>query len=66
MARLDAGNELSHTLRPVRHAWVQVARGAVDVNGTALATGDGAAVSDEARVAIRATEAAEVLLFDLG
>jgi quercetin 2,3-dioxygenase len=43
-----------------------VARGAVDVNGTSLATGDGASVSDETRVAIRASEPAEVLLFDLG
>ncbi len=66
VARLDAGREIAHSLRPLRHAWVQVARGAVDVNGTSLATGDGASVSDEARVAIRASEPAEVLVFDLG
>ncbi len=66
VARLDAGGEIAHPLGAGRHAWVQVARGAIDVNGTALAAGDGAAVSDEARIAIRAGEAAEVLLFDLG
>ena len=66
VARLDAGREVAHPLGAGRHAWVQVARGAVDVNGTALATGDGASVSDEARIAIRASEPAEVLLFDLG
>jgi quercetin 2,3-dioxygenase len=49
-----------------RHAWVQVARGAVEVTGTKLAAGDGAAVSEEKAVAIRASEAAEVLVFDLG
>ena len=66
VARLDAGREVTHALRAGRHAWIQVARGAVDVNGTALAAGDGAAVSDEASVAIRAGEAAEILMFDLG
>src|SRR5450631_4377819 len=66
VARLDAGREVAHPLRPTRHAWVQVTRGAVDLNGTALAAGDGASVSDETQVAIRAGEAAEVLVFDLG
>jgi redox-sensitive bicupin YhaK (pirin superfamily) len=44
---------------------VHVARGAVQVNGQAMATGDGAALSDEPRVAIEATAPAEVLVFDL-
>jgi len=64
-ALLDAGDEVSHALRPGRHAWVQVARGSVDVNGTALAAGDGAALSNEARVTLRADEPSEVLVFDL-
>jgi len=66
VARLDAGQELSQALAAGRHAWVQVARGAVELNGTALAAGDGAAVSDERALAIRAGEDAEILLFDLG
>jgi redox-sensitive bicupin YhaK (pirin superfamily) len=44
---------------------VQVAAGAVSVNGTVLHSGDGAAVSDESRLAIRATEPSELLLLDL-
>jgi redox-sensitive bicupin YhaK (pirin superfamily) len=44
---------------------VQVARGAVTLNGQALSAGDGAALSDERRVDLRATDAAEVLLFNL-
>jgi quercetin 2,3-dioxygenase len=43
----------------------QVVRGAVVLNGTTLTAGDGAAVSKEAVLQIRATDAAELLLFDL-
>ncbi len=64
-ALLAAGEEASLTLRAGRKAWVQVARGAVEVNGTALAAGDGAALAEEDAVAIHAREASEVLLFDL-
>ncbi len=66
VARLDAGREVAHPLGAGRHAWVQVARGAVEVNGTALAAGDGAQVSDEPALALRAGDDAEVLVFDLG
>ena len=57
------GAQLS--MRPGRHAWVQVARGAVTVNGSPLAQGDGAAVSDEDALDLTATADAEVLVFDL-
>jgi hypothetical protein len=65
VARLDAGKEIAHALAAGRHAWVQLARGTVELNGTALAAGDGAAVSDEGALAIRASEPSEILLFDL-
>jgi quercetin 2,3-dioxygenase len=64
-ALLDRGEVVTHALRPGRAAWLQVARGAVDVGGTKLAAGDGAAISDEAKLEIRATEPSEILLFDL-
>lgn len=64
-ARLKAGDEASHALAPGRSAWVQVATGAVTVNGRRLTEGDGAALEDEAAVEIRAEEAAELLVFDL-
>src|SRR5439155_25499468 len=41
---LEGGLQVRHELRPGRHAWVQVARGSVDVNGRPLAAGDGAAL----------------------
>jgi redox-sensitive bicupin YhaK (pirin superfamily) len=52
-------------MRPGRHAWVQVARGSVTLNGTPLSQGDGAAVSEEAALNLVATAASEVLVFDL-
>jgi quercetin 2,3-dioxygenase len=65
IARLDAGTEAKQTLERGRHAWMQVARGAVELNGTKLKAGDGAAISDETEIGVRASEASEVLLFDL-
>ena len=62
---LGAGEKAEFTLEPGRHAWVQVARGAGTLNGTALKAGDGAAVSNEGRLVLTATEPIEALLFDL-
>jgi redox-sensitive bicupin YhaK (pirin superfamily) len=60
-----AGEEATHEPGPGRHAWVQVLKGAVTLNGVALARGDGAAASEEERLTIRASEPSEILLFDL-
>ena len=65
LATLEAGRDVLHELAPGRHAWLQVLRGEVEMNGQTLAAGDGTAVSDEARLAVRAGGPAEVLLFDL-
>lgn len=64
-ALLEPGQELAASLAPSRHAWLQVVRGNVTLNGISLEKGDGAAVSEERSLAIRANEAAELLLFDL-
>ncbi|HKP47370.1 MAG TPA: pirin family protein [Pyrinomonadaceae bacterium] len=62
---LGAGATLVHQLTEGRHAWLQVADGAVELNGNSLNQGDGAAVSDERELKIAATGPAEILLFDL-
>lgn len=62
---LDPGERAHHALKPGRHAWVQVARGDVTLNGNAMHAGDGAAVDDEAAIDLAASADAEVLLFDL-
>jgi hypothetical protein len=63
-ARLN-GNEVTHTLAPGRRAWLQVARGAVKLNGTTLHAGDGAGIENEPTLRLVAEGSAEVLLFDL-
>src|SRR5688500_15645048 len=62
---LEAGDTVGLELRPGRRAWVQVARGAVTVNGTSLAEGDGAAVLDETALTLTGTASSEILIFDL-
>ena len=64
-AQLDPEQTVELALRPGRAAWVQVAWGRIEVNGVALAAGDGAALTEEAAVTVRGIEPAEVLVFDL-
>jgi quercetin 2,3-dioxygenase len=65
IATADAAHPLSFDLAPKRHAWVQVTRGAISLNGTPLGEGDGAAVSEERKLEIVASKDSEALLFDL-
>ncbi len=63
---LAAGETVTHTLAPARHAWVQLISGTVDVNGRTLSAGDAAALSNESAVRITGGDArSELLLFDL-
>jgi len=62
---VEPGQTLAHPLAPGRAAWIQVARGMVEVNGNALSAGDGAAIEEEELVRITAGEETEILLFDL-
>jgi redox-sensitive bicupin YhaK (pirin superfamily) len=64
-ALVAAGEELAHASRAGRKTWIQVARGAVLVNGEHLDAGDGIAILDEERIAIRGEADAEILLFDM-
>jgi redox-sensitive bicupin YhaK (pirin superfamily) len=60
------GDELIHPIAPGRAAWLHVIHGNVAVDGLRLASGDAVALTDEARLTIRGSEAkSEVLLFDL-
>lgn len=65
VAIIGPGERREQRLRPGRHAWVHVARGAVSLNGSDLRAGDGAAVSGEDTLSLLAREPAELLLFDL-
>lgn len=59
------GAPVHHALSSGRHAWVQVVRGSVRLNGLDLATGDAVAVSDEPSLDFEGSDDAEILLFDL-
>jgi redox-sensitive bicupin YhaK (pirin superfamily) len=65
VARLLADQQANYRLKPGRHAWLQAARGSATLNGATLDEGDGAAVSEEEILEIRALDEAEILLFDL-
>ena len=63
---LKPGEEVEPRTRPHgRHAWLQVAKGSVELNGKKLDQGDGAAITDEQKLSIKGAQDAEVLLFDL-
>jgi len=64
-ARLAPGTPARHALAPGRRAWVQIARGDAVVDGTELAAGDGAAVTDVGSIELETRNGGEVLLFDL-
>ena len=65
---LDSGKGLELAVKSGRHAWVQLVRGGLDVNGTKLTKGDGAAISSESSLRLTNVSGngeAEFLLFDL-
>jgi len=66
-SELGREQTVSHALATGRHAWIQVVRGDVGVNGQELHVGDGAAVSEERELAFAGSGAngGEFLLFDL-
>ena len=70
LASLNKGDRLTHKIADNRVAWLQVTRGAVLLNGSLLEAGDGAAIVDEAEIAIAHADKldnpeTEILLFDL-
>ena len=64
-AKIDEGHDASHALKPGRRAWVQVARGEIEINGQELKAGDAVAITGEPEITLHANSPCEVLLFDL-
>ncbi len=67
LARFAGGEELTHTLKAGRGAWLQVAEGSVVVNGQALEQGDAVSfdVKEDTVLELAATGKAQALVFDL-
>lgn len=62
---LQPGDTVAHRPAAGRRVWVQVARGAVQLNGHTLGAGDGAALRGEPCVSLRGGADTEALLFDM-
>jgi redox-sensitive bicupin YhaK (pirin superfamily) len=64
-AVLDADDAATYSLPEGHNAYIHVARGAIQLNDTALGTGDGARISGERELRLAKGTGAEVLLFDM-
>jgi redox-sensitive bicupin YhaK (pirin superfamily) len=62
---LDANETIDHVMDQTRHAWIQVARGSISVNGENAEQGDGVVVFGEPSLTFQAQQGSEILLFDL-
>jgi redox-sensitive bicupin YhaK (pirin superfamily) len=62
---IDAGTDLEYAFAGKRRGFLQIVRGAVDVDGESLTSGDALATQDQATLTVRATIDAELLLFDM-
>jgi redox-sensitive bicupin YhaK (pirin superfamily) len=64
-ARFSPGEQSSFAPKPSHNIWLQVARGAVTLNGMSLNLGDGLAIIDENALEVKTLDHAEILVFDL-
>lgn len=62
---LDEDERSGYEISPTRYGWLQVARGAIEVNGETAEQGDGLVIVGESELTVVAKEPSEVLLFDL-
>jgi len=63
-ATLKSGDTAEYRLAPDRHAYLVSALGSVEVNGVPIGTRDGAAITDEEVLKVKALEDSEVVLVD--
>jgi redox-sensitive bicupin YhaK (pirin superfamily) len=63
-ATLAAGESVAYTPGAGRHLYLVPARGTVEVNGVRIEARDGAAVSGEDRLQVRALQDAEIVMVD--
>lgn len=64
-ARLDGDEHITHQVAAQRHAWVQVARGSLSVNGSAIVEGDGVSVDGQETLVFENGQDAEIIIFDM-
>ena len=65
IGQFDGAQTANLAVDPKRKAYVHLIRGRLNINGLALAGGDGLMIESESEVALEGGDQAEVLLFDL-
>jgi len=63
-ATIEAGETAEYELGPERHGYLVPAKGSVEVNGVRIGTRDGAAISGESVLKVKALEDTEIVLVD--
>jgi quercetin 2,3-dioxygenase len=62
---IDAGKPMGFEVTPGRRSYIHIVKGALNLNGIGLESGDGARIVEERAIEIAGREESEVLLFDL-
>ena len=65
LGRMKETEKQSLVFSTNRHAWIQIIRGSLFVNGLQLESGDGAAISSESQLLFESVTSCEFLVFDL-
>jgi redox-sensitive bicupin YhaK (pirin superfamily) len=65
VSALEKGQEVVHTSKPDRKAYLFVTEGSVQVNGTQLSAGDQARIADETKLKVQSQKGADLMLLDL-
>lgn len=65
LAKTDKTITLPLSIKSDRFGWIQIAKGAAEINGNNLTAGDGVAFSGDAAEQITISPDSEILLFDL-
>lgn len=65
ISRPARGQEIEFKPRPQRGVWMQVTRGNLEINGTAVSTGDAVSFENAELIKIKSLENSELILFDL-
>ena len=65
LAKLNANQQVTHSLAAGRNAWLHVAEGEITLNGQPLSGGDAAAISSESSLEVARRTPSQVLLFVL-
>jgi len=65
IGKLDPSDVIKVKMQPSHHGWIQLIKGALEVNGVRLDQGDGLAITQEELLTITASAASEFMFFDL-